>query len=500
MKKWRKFCAAGLFLLGSVARAQPVPAAAQAAVHFENKLRAWDGFGVNYVEAPMTRDYKKSPQDYSGFSTLSEQKRQEIIELTFGPDGVKPGIIKMFLDPFHEGMTKPAGESDPKRVDMSRFDHATTTQWMRYFVREGLKRTRALGDDLQIITTLHGPPPWTTKQNFTDARDLDPAEKYEVANYMISWVKYLRDVERFPVKYISLHNEGEGWDRWLPDGSNTARGDHNMWWPATQVVDFLRFMRPMMDEQGLQEVGLTPGETSNWDAFGRWYAYFIYSDPEASKNLGLLTSHGFGLRMNGSLGVDTVRLVRPDLHAWTTSLSWGRMDVSTFVEVVRQNIYDAKLNAVIPWCYVQTDDWRLNDGNPGGDPNPGTAFWVDRKGGYNILPGYYLFKQLSRAGQPGMAVANVSTSDPDIQLIAFASNGSKNPDAFVVYNLAERFQRDVRIRVTGSDSKSFDAYISGFRERYNSLGTFEVRNGVLECTVPAQGVITFFAKRLGPSS
>ena len=41
---------------------------------------------------------------------------------------------------------------------MSKFDHKTTTEWMRYFVREGLDRTRARGADLQIITTLYGPP------------------------------------------------------------------------------------------------------------------------------------------------------------------------------------------------------------------------------------------------------------------------------------------------------------------------------------------------------
>ena len=498
MKKCHTFCFATVFLLAGVASAQRASAPGEAAVHFENKLRAWDGFGVNYVEAPMTRDYQKAPQDYSGFSTLPEQKRQEIIELTFGPDGVKPGIVKMFLDPFHEGMTKPAG-LNAKVLDMSKFDHATRTQWTRYFFREGLKKTRARGGDLQIITTLHGPPPWTTKQKFTDARDLDPAEKEEVAKYMISWVKYLRDVEKFPIKYVSLHNEGDGFDRWLPDGSDTARGDHNMWWPSSQVVDFLRFMRPMMDEMGLSEIGLATGEPSNWDTFGRWYAYFIGADPLATKNLGLVASHGFGLNMNHSLGVDTLRLVKPELHAWTTSLSYGRMDVSSFVEVVRQNIYLAKVNAVIPWCYIQTDDWRLNNGKPGGDPNPGTAFWLDRKGNYNILPGYYLHKQLSRAGQPGMAVADVSTSDPNIQLIAFASNGTRNPDAFLIYNMDERVYRDVAIRITGTDATAFDAYISGLRERYNSAGSFEVHNGVLECTIPAQAMIAFFAKGSRPN-
>jgi hypothetical protein len=480
---------AALLLVGAVG-GQEAPA--EATVRFENKLRVWDGFGVNYVESCQTRDYKHSPQEYGGFSTLSQEKREQILDLTFGPEGLKPGLVKMFLDPFHEGMTIQGNDNlDPNVIDMSRFDHKTTTTWMRYFVAEGLKRTRARGADLQIITTLYGPPPWTTKQRFLRGRDLDPALKEEVAEYMISWVKYLREEERLPVKYVSLHNEGEGWNRWPVDGSNAGlpSHDYNLWWPSSQVVDFLRFMRPMMDRQGLQDVGLTPGETSNWETFGRWYAYFIYSDPVAIKNIGLITSHGFGLgrAANNSLGVETLHLLRPDLHAWTTSMSFGRMDV-TFPEMVRQNIYAAKVNALIPWAFIQTDTWI------GGDPNPGTAFWVDGKGGYTIEPGYYLYKQMSRAGQPGMAVAEVGSSNPDIQLMAFASNGTANPDAVVIFNLAERGRHNVRLRITGTAAQSFDAYITGFRKKYEPLGSFSATGGVLECSVPAQAVITFFAR------
>jgi hypothetical protein len=168
-------------------------------------------------------------------------------------------------------------------------------------------------------------------------------------------------------------------------------------------------------------------------------------------------------------------------------MSFGKMD-TTFVEMVRQNIYDAKVNALIPWATIQTDDWY------GGDPNPGTAFWVDGKGGYTVEPGYYLFKQLSRAGQPGMAVSSVSSADSDIQLIAFAANGTRNPDAFVIYNNGQRGSRQVRVRVSGTTAGSFEGYISGFRKHYEALETTPVRDGFLECTIPAQAVITFFAK------
>lgn len=72
---------------------------------FAKKLQIWDGFGFNYVETAQTMDYAKDPQEYGGV-----------------------GLLKMFLDPFHQ--VKPGGK----------FDHETTTQWLRYVAREGLKK------------------------------------------------------------------------------------------------------------------------------------------------------------------------------------------------------------------------------------------------------------------------------------------------------------------------------------------------------------------------
>ena len=151
------FVASCLLVTLVAAGQDPTPPAAEAAVHFDQKLQDWDGFGVNYVETSSTRDYKKMPQEYGGFSTLSEKQRQEILSMIFGPDGLKPGTVKMFLDPLQEGVTD---------ADKGKFDHETTTKWMRYFVREGLRITRARGGDLQIVTCMYGPPAWATKQKF----------------------------------------------------------------------------------------------------------------------------------------------------------------------------------------------------------------------------------------------------------------------------------------------------------------------------------------------
>jgi hypothetical protein len=48
-----------------------------------------------------------------------------------------------------------------------------------------------------------------------------------------------------------------------------------------------------------------------------------------------------------------------------------------------------------------------------------------------VRRGYWCYKQVARAGQSGMAVARASAMDSGIALLAFASNGTKHPDAFV---------------------------------------------------------------------
>lgn len=468
----------------------------KALVDFTRKLRVWDGFGVNYVEAAQTRDYFTEPQDYGGFSILSEVQRQEIIELIFGDDGLKPGLVKMFLDPFHQPEPGPGYSYDPKVIDMAAYNHASTTRWMRYFVREGLKKTRARGEDLSIITTLYGPPGWMTRQRFVRGRDLNPDLKYEVAKYLISWVRYLRETEGFPVKYVSLHNEGEDWLRWPLDGGtwDALSHDYNMYWPPEQVADFIAFMRDMLDRQGLQDIGIAPGEPSNWYRFAEWgYADAIVDHPQAFQSIGLITSHGFfgcevGRRYGDwrSVGVDTLRERRPDLHAWVTSTSWGKMDAA-FIWEIHNNIYSAKVNAVIPWAVIQRSSQWV-----GGDPNPGTAFRVDDCGRFTVEKGYYFFKQVCRAGQPGMAVTRVHSNDADVVLIGFANNDTRHPDAFVVVNVSEE-STPIEIQIIGSGSR-FIAYRTTESECYNTLGTFELTGDTFHYQAPPMSVTTFYAE------
>ncbi len=492
-----------------------VASSATVTIRFDRTQQVWDGFGVNYVETSQTRDYDEWPQDYGGMSTLSEEERQEIIELIFGDDGLRPGIVKMFIDPFHEGETKADNDnSDPYDINLDGYTHERTTKNMRYFVREGLKRVQERDEDLKIICTLYGPPPWTTKQRMIRGRDLDPNEKLEVGEYIAAFAKFMRDREGFPVKYVSLHNEGGHPIRYNEDGRDSEglyKHDYNLLWTPEQIADFIGFLREILDRNGMKDVGISPGECTNW-SWMRHIAEAIVADREAWENLGLITSHGFNGSSDPSsnwytptaqdnFSIRLIRSVRPDLHAWTTSASWGDMDVN-FIELIRGHIYENGHNGFIPWAAVQRHSQWV-----GGDPNPGCAVKVDEEGDFIVRPGYYLYKQVTRAGQPGMRVAEVSSDDPCLGVIAFEEGDSEYPDAFVLLNRSW-FPIKVDLNIRGTKAKTFrvcrtivDSFPGPFWtaekpeiEFYKKHADMETLNGKSQYVAPPLSVTTFLGK------
>ena len=459
-------------------------------VFFDKEIRKWDGFGFNYVEIAQTPDYKEFKQEYGGFSLLDESEKAEIIDMVFGDEGLKVGLVKMFYDPFHQ--SEQGGS----------YDHETTTRNMREFVGRGLAKTRERGGDLSIITTLYGPPAYMTLQRKIRGRDLDPAHKADLSDYLVSWVKFLREKEKFPVNYVSLHNEGEDWERWPLDGKDPNIGhghDYTLFWRPELVTEMVKLTRRKLDEAGLQSVGVTPGETTNWFRFSYWgYADALAEAPQALESLGLITSHGFfvGTYENrwfgdhNCMGTELIRSRKPDLHAWVTSTSWSRMDTKNIKEM-HDNISSARVNGIIPWAGIQRPEQWV-----GGDPNPGSAFTVNEDGSYMVRRGYYFYKQITRAGQPGMTVCRTLSMDTEIPVMAFGKGSTQNRDAFVVTNMNSQKDKTVVIEIAGTSARKFRAYRTTEDETnlYQEIGTFEVKDGTFLYQAPKGSVTTFFAE------
>lgn len=473
-------------------------------IRFDRPIREWHGFGVNYVESAQTRDYSLYQQDYSGFSFASEESRQLIMEMIFGEDGLRPGLTKLFLDPFHEGKSKDENDNDdPMKISLSGFDHETTTSWIRYFNREGLRMMKEWGGSFVSIATLYGPAPWMTKQKYLLGRDADPDERYEMAEYMASWAKYLIEKEALPIRYISFHNEGDAYYRWPRDGSNPGEDhrDYNMYWPPEQVVDFLKITREVLNANGLHKVGLSPGETQSWYRFDQWgYARAIADDPQALANLDLMTSHSFAFLDESnsvyygdyrSTGQDLIHKHKPDIPVWITSRPWA--EGPDFVENMRRDIYECKANGLIPWALVAGDqEWLGSDGEYK-DGSMDKAFAIHKDGSVSVTDRYYYYKQVTRAGQPGMQVAEVINLDPAMGAMAFKSPGPDQHDAFVLVNKSEE-TKNVTIHIHGSNDE-FQVFRTMKGEQFRKLGTVKSEQSVLQYPCPARSVSTFFAVR-----
>ena len=396
-------------------------------VNFDQPLREWDGFGVTYVQTAHTGDYKKYPQDYGGFSLLDSTKKAEIIDLIFGNDGLKPGIAKIFLDPLHQS------------VQRGNYNHELSTRYLFEFYQMGLEKMKSDNGNLAFLTTLYGPPAYITLQNQMRGRDFDIKKKQDLLDYFTSWSAYLVNEMKFPLQYISLHNEGDDWRRWPNDGVGTNFGhghDYNMYWSPSLVAEMIPALRKALDKKGLQDVLVTPGETQNWFKFFYWgYADSIAHSSNSLDALGLITSHGFsgftfGRWYSGTnnFGSQLLRSKNPGLKAWVTSDSWGKMDVN-FASNIWAQVYQCEINGYIPWAVIQRPaQWTNND------PNPGTAFVVDENGNFTVEKGYYYYKQFSRAGQPNTTVSKVFSMDSELLPMGFSSSETGTKDAFILIN------------------------------------------------------------------
>jgi len=82
--------------------------------------------------------------------------------------------------------------------------------------------------------------------------------------------------------------------------------------------------------------------------------------------------------------------------------------------------------------------------------------------------------------------------DSQVSLIAFASNGTRHPDAFIAINLDDKTHA-LPIQILGTGASAFEAFRTSPDGRYAPLGKFKVQAGFVAYEAPARSVTTFYA-------
>jgi hypothetical protein len=164
------------------------------------------------------------------------------------------------------------------------------------------------------------------------------------------------------------------------------------------------------------------------------------------------------------------------------------------VDNIRRDIYECKVNGLIPWALIAgAGEWLGSDGKYA-DGSMDKALLIKRDGSLVVSDLYYFYKQVSRAGQPGMQVAEVINLDPALGAIAFKAEEQGQRDAIVLVNKNDE-AKEVTLHIQGGSDAVYEAFRTGEGERYRNLGEMKLSAGILRYNSPPRSVTTFFGQK-----
>ncbi len=458
----------------------------RAYVDFSKVIREWDGFGVCF----SNRNCMKSDIDpylfKLDFQYLSKSNQNKIADLIFGSEGLRVGLIKTYINSYQLKKTN-VKYNDGTTLNLSDFSFNPFDKSTQLFCDSAIDVSAKWGGTIRLLCTFTNPPEWMTKQNITGARDLDPTHRIDYACAMVAGIKILTN-NSYPVHYLSMHYHGEEWGKWNNCGDSTNNKMYSLFWPPEQVADFLKLLRRILDKNGLLNIKLTPGETSNWLRFCDWgYSNAIIDDPLVLNSLGLLTSSDSAIFFNqnnifaiNSSGIDEIREKRPDLHAWFTSFHHIQDNPLSLLQI-RQYIYNSKINSVFIGDVLNSES----------DDSSQSLFRTVNDTLF-IPDSYYYLKLICRAGQPGMAVCQVACNILDIYIIGFSSNNTRNHNSFIILNTSMS-EYELPIEIRGCSDSAFSIYRTSSFEKCLYLGIAHVKEGKIHFKIAPFSATAFYS-------
>jgi len=181
----------------------------------------------------------------------------------------------------------------------------------------------------------------------------------------------------------------------------------------------------------------------------------------------------------------------------------GAVAAIGYMEQMRLQIYETKVNGIIPWAIIHCkwESDQVMDGSFKRSGNSNSPIHVIRtsetSGYYEVRKGYYFYKQLTRAGRPGMQVADVSYNDNAVKVIAFASGDTDNPDSFIVFNTSDS-NKPLTIELSGIDATQFTGHVTSESnagdKNYESIGVVTADNDAISYSIPTRSSVVFFAR------
>lgn len=369
------------------------------------------------------------------FSTLNEDKQQELLESYFGPNGIDYNIIRTSIHSSDFGLGSHTYVKENDTL-LKTFSIEKDKKKRIPFIKKAIE---LINDDLVFYASPWSPPAFMkSNNNMLRGGKLLPEFRQSWANYYAKFIQAY-EAEGIPVWGLTIQNEPMAVQRW-----------ESCIYTAEEERDFLKdFLGPTLEKEGLGDKNIIVWD-HNRDLISE-RANSIFEDPEAAKYAWGIGFHWYETWTGGLPKYDNLKNINESFPTKNIMFTEGcqegfdseRLQYWPNAERYGNSMINDFNSGVVGWT-----DWNILLDERGG-PNHVQNFCfapihADTKTSELIYtPTYYYIGHFSKFIKPGAKRVSTTTSRSSIESTSFLNkNGSlvtvvmNKTDQVIRYKLA----------------------------------------------------------------
>lgn len=385
----------------------------------------------------ITIDTKKKYQTIDGFgaamsesaayvlSSLTESKREEVMNLLFGETGIGIDFVRI-----------PMGASDFALNNYTYNDLSSGTdtaleqfsiQRDLLYVIPRLQEAKALNESLKLMGSPWSAPAWMKSPQKLNGGSLNPIYYSSYADYFVKFIESYND-NGLPIYAITPQNEP----------LHETSGYPSMLMSAAQQINFLKVLGPKFEENEIETKII--GYDHNWD--NTFFPQALLNNEDIEPYLDGVAFHCYAGSYTAQQAIQTNY---PDAGIWFTECSGGRWatNFSSNMSWNMENIFLGSLNfgsrSVLLWNLALDE----NDGpQNGGCTNCRGVVTVTDENTYSLNEEYYMIGHFSKFIDADARRIDSKSTSANLLTSAFM-----NPDGSVVIVAHNKTNTDMLIQV-----------------------------------------------------
>ena len=385
----------------------------------------------------ITVDTKKKYQTIDGFgaamsesaayvlSSLSETKRNEVMEALFGESGIGIDFVRIPMGASDFALNNYTYNDLTSGTDLT-LEQFSIQRDLLYVVPR-LQQALALNPDLKLMGSPWSAPAWMKSPQKLNGGSLNPIYHAAYADYFVKFIEAY-DALGLPIYAITPQNEP----------LHETSGYPSMLMTVAQQINFLKVLGPKFEENQIDTKII--GYDHNWD--NTFYPQALLNNEDIKPYLDGVAFHCYA---GSYTAQQTIQTNHPDRDIWFTECSGGRWatNFGSNISWNLENVFLGSLNygsrSVLLWnLALDTQDGPQN----GGCTNCRGVVTVNDNDTYTLNEEYYMIGHFSKFIDKDARRVDAKSTSPNLLTGAYL-----NPDGSLVIVAHNKTNADMLIQV-----------------------------------------------------